>query len=127
MVTPVESNPFPTSDATLATPPNGGGASAAAKAEQLSSRVVQGAHQVLDRVAEKAAPAVERLATGMSGAADVARARADQLTELKERWVTDGRLYVRDHPLAAVAAALAAGLLVGRLMGGRSHRGRYDR
>ncbi len=67
-------------------------------------------------VAEKAVPAVERLRSGVSEASERLQARADQLGQLQERWVEDSRNYVREHPFTSVAAALAAGMLLARLL-----------
>jgi ElaB/YqjD/DUF883 family membrane-anchored ribosome-binding protein len=77
---------------------------------------VQGAHETIDRLAEKAAPAVERLRSGMSGATEKARGGADQLTQMQEEWIATARTCVRDHPLASIGIAVAAGMVLSKLM-----------
>jgi ElaB/YqjD/DUF883 family membrane-anchored ribosome-binding protein len=76
---------------------------------------VQGAHQTIDRLAEQAAPHVQRLEEKLTGADDVLHERADQLREVGEGYVRSLRESVRENPLAAVGAALVLGLLVARL------------
>jgi ElaB/YqjD/DUF883 family membrane-anchored ribosome-binding protein len=78
--------------------------------------VVQGAHDTIDRIAEKAAPAVERLRSSMSDATDRARGGADQLTQMQEEWMATARTCVRDHPLASIGIAVAAGMVLCKLM-----------
>jgi ElaB/YqjD/DUF883 family membrane-anchored ribosome-binding protein len=99
-----EVNPFPTTE----TAPVGEPSSTLAS-DDMVNRAAQTAHRAVDRVAEKAAPAVERATTAL-------QARADQLGELQERWVVESRTYVREHPFTSVAAALAAGMLLARLL-----------
>jgi len=72
------------------------------------SRVVRGAHDTLDRLAESAAPHVQRLQEGVGG-------RAAQVKEVGDEWAESLRCTVRDNPLAAVATALALGVLIARL------------
>jgi ElaB/YqjD/DUF883 family membrane-anchored ribosome-binding protein len=78
--------------------------------------MVQGAHDAVDRVAEKAGPAVERLRAGVHGAAEAMQVRADHLAALSDEWMEACRSSVRQHPLAAVALAVVAGVAVGRLL-----------
>jgi ElaB/YqjD/DUF883 family membrane-anchored ribosome-binding protein len=88
----------------------------AAEAERdLMRRVVQGAHEAIDRIADKAIPAVERLKGTYDDAADTLRARADQAVDLKDEWTESLRLTVRQHPLAAIGTALAIGAILARL------------
>jgi ElaB/YqjD/DUF883 family membrane-anchored ribosome-binding protein len=81
----------------------------------LFGRVVQGAHATIDRLAETAAPHVHRLQDGMAEASDSLQARAGQARETGGEWAETLRCTVRENPLAAVATALAVGLLVARL------------
>jgi ElaB/YqjD/DUF883 family membrane-anchored ribosome-binding protein len=102
-----------------ATPGNlggGNGGPTAASTDPTMSRVVQGAHDVVDRLAEKAAPVVDKLKSRMSGAGESLRGNADQLSQMQEEWIATARTCVRDHPLASVAVAVAAGMVLSKLM-----------
>lgn len=126
-----EPTPFPTSSSSPATPaPSGTGAvsptaspssgsngssTANGPAGDVLSRVVQGAHSAIDRMAETAAPAVQRVQDGVQTAGDTLSRKADDARELGDEWAESLRCTVRDHPLAAVATALAVGVLIARL------------
>jgi ElaB/YqjD/DUF883 family membrane-anchored ribosome-binding protein len=75
----------------------------------MLGRVVQGAHQTLDRLADTAAPHVQRLQEGL----DVG---TEQVKEIGDQWAQSLRCSVRENPLTAVATAMAVGVLVARLM-----------
>lgn len=117
MTTTTANSPFPTStpsSAMPATPSTDSKAAAPASGDALH-RVVQGAHTAIDRMAETAAPAVQRLQDGVQAAGDTLSQRADDARALGEEWVDSLRGTVREHPLAALATALAVGVLVARL------------
>jgi len=72
-------------------------------------RVSDGAHRVVDSAADRAAALADRFGE-----------KADELLEMKEDWVETTRTYVRDHPVAALGIALAAGYVLSAIMrGGR--------
>lgn len=79
-------------------------------------RAVQGAHSMVDRVAEKAGPAVDRIRSGVDTASAALESGMDTLSQTQERWVENCRVCVRDHPLASVGVAVAAGILLSRLI-----------
>jgi|GEM_PF-1228915 len=91
----------------------------ATSAEDRVNRLAQGAHAAVDRIAEKAIPAVQRLRGGANSAAATLRTRADDLDGMQRRWVESSRGCVRNHPLVSVGAAVAAGMILSRLMGRR--------
>ena len=115
------------SSASPATPSAGGSGSrttaaadaaidqAAAVERDVMRRVVQGAHEAVDRIADKAIPAVERLRGSYNDAADSLKQRADQAVDLKDEWTESLRTAVREHPLAAIGTALALGVLLAKL------------
>lgn len=112
MASPGET-PFPTTPeaeagATMARPGNGHGS-------EVFERVVQGAHQAIDSLAETAAPHVQRLQQGFSSAGGTLHTRVDQAREVGDEWAESLRVTVRENPLAAVATALAVGVLIARL------------
>lgn len=78
-------------------------------------RVVQGAHHTLDRLAETAAPHVQRLQEGVVAAGETLQSRAHQVREVGDEWADSLRNTVRENPLAAVVTALAVGVLIARL------------
>ena len=78
-------------------------------------RVVQGAHHTLDRLAETAAPHVQRLQEGVAAAGETLQSRAHQVREVGDEWADSLRNTVRENPLAAVVTALAVGVLIARL------------
>ena len=82
---------------------------------EVLNRVVQGAHHTIDKLAETAAPHVQRLEQGVSSASESLHARADHVREVGDEWAESLRSTVRENPLAAVATALAVGLLIARL------------
>ena len=85
-----------------------------ARPEQLE-RVVQSAHKAVDRLADTAAPHVQRLQEGMASAASVLTTRTDQARELGDEWAESLRSTVREHPLTALVGAFAVGVLIARL------------
>jgi ElaB/YqjD/DUF883 family membrane-anchored ribosome-binding protein len=82
---------------------------------EMLNRVVQGAHHTIDKLAETAAPHVQRLEQGVASASESLHARADHAREVGDEWAESLRSTVRENPLAAVATALAVGLLIARL------------
>ena len=130
-----ESTPFPSSTGT-ANPSSGGAtglaagmsaaaddgsfrapdsATAGAASGDLMRRVVQGAHATIDRLADTAAPAVSRLQESVSGAGDRLHAGADHMREVGDEWAESLRSTVRENPIASIAIALAAGVLIAKL------------
>ncbi|HEY6133910.1 MAG TPA: hypothetical protein VIW70_08035 [Rubrivivax sp.] len=83
--------------------------------DDMLGRIVRGAHETVDRVAAKAAPVVEQVKGGVNHASEVAHARADQMTQLGDEWTQSLRSTVREHPLAALAVALAVGVVISRM------------
>lgn len=94
---------------------NAGGNSRGTEGADVLGRVVQGAHDAVDRMAESAAPAVQKLQEGVQSAGDSLNQHAQDARNLGEEWCEGLRSAVRDHPLAAVATALAVGVLLTRL------------
>ena len=71
-------------------------------------RVSDGAHRVVDEAANRAGAIADRFGE-----------KADELLEMKEDWLEATRGYVRDHPVAALGIAVAAGYVLSALMRGR--------
>ena len=63
-------------------------------------RVSSTAHDAVDRVAQTASQYAERFGE-----------QAEALMEMKDNWVEGARDYVREHPIAALGIAAAAGYL----------------
>jgi len=82
---------------------------------ELLGRVVDTAHQTIDRLADRVAPHVGKLEEGMHGAGDLLHERADQMRDIGGEWIDSMRTSVREHPIAAVGIALAVGMLVARM------------
>lgn len=81
----------------------------------LMDRVVRGAHETVDQLADKAEPVLQRLQEGAGSATDTLNARVDQARAMGDEWAESLRASVRDNPLAAVGTALALGLIIARL------------
>lgn len=81
----------------------------------MLDRVVRGAHETVDRLAETVAPHVQRLSQGFDQAGDTMHSRAGEMRDLGDEWTASLRTTVREHPVAAVVAALALGVLLARL------------
>lgn len=81
-------------------------------AEQVDEQirwVVQGAHEGVDHLAEVAKPHVHQLHSQL-------QAVGDALDVNTEEWVAQARQSIREHPLGAVAAAVAVGLVLARIV-----------
>lgn len=77
--------------------------------------VVKGAHEVIDRLADGAMPAVTQLGDSASSAEHRLQAKAEQLLRKRNEWLERSRTAVRRKPLAAIAAALTLGIVIGRI------------
>lgn len=82
-------------------------------------RVVQGAHDALDRAAERARPAVDKLRGTLGSGESLLGERAEEWKAMQEQYLTQFRGFVREHPVATVAGALVAGMLLSRMMDDR--------
>lgn len=108
--------PWPTNDNRMRLPdPSPESDMAASEALGLLENTAQGAHDTIDRVADSAIPAVQRLGESVSAAKAAMHANADQLRETRDEWVEGARCTVRSNPLAAVATAFALGVLFARI------------
>jgi ElaB/YqjD/DUF883 family membrane-anchored ribosome-binding protein len=77
--------------------------------EPTSSR---GAEQTIERAGSSAHQAVERVA-------QTASQYAEEWLEMKDNWVEGARDYVREHPVAALGMAVAAGYILSMIMRSR--------
>lgn len=100
------------------TAPTTPGAGTGAEGSTLD-RVVQGAHDALDRAAERARPAVDKLRGTLGSGESLLGERVDEWKAMQEQYLTQFRGFVREHPVATVAGALVAGVLLSRLMDDR--------
>jgi ElaB/YqjD/DUF883 family membrane-anchored ribosome-binding protein len=82
---------------------------------QGSSNVAEKSGLNLDRIADTAHQTVDRFASAASTAAGRLSEKSDELLQLKDQVVDQTRGYVKEHPLATVAIALAIGMLLSRL------------
>jgi ElaB/YqjD/DUF883 family membrane-anchored ribosome-binding protein len=76
--------------------------------DQNIERASGTAHQAIDRVAETASAYAERFGE-----------KAEEWLEMKDNWVEGAREYVREHPIAALGMAAAAGYILSMLMRSR--------
>ncbi|WP_263769552.1 DUF883 family protein [Propionivibrio soli] len=88
----------------------------AAAAESAVNRAAEGAHAAVDRVAEKAGPAVENIRGRVNAAGEALHHTIEELDAMQERWLEECRGCVREHPILSVGVAIAAGMLLGRLL-----------
>ncbi len=66
------------------------------------------AHETIDRVSQTASAYAERFGE-----------KAEEWLEMKDNWVEGAREYVREHPVAALGIAAAAGYILSMLMRSR--------
>lgn len=83
--------------------------------QDLLNRVTETAHGAVDRFADKAGPAVQKLESGVVHANEVLHDQAHRMREMGDEWTNSARNSVRQHPLTAVFLALAVGVLVARV------------
>jgi len=90
-----------------------------------------GAHEAIDKVSGAARPVVGRIASGAhhavdqfasaaGQAADTLGVTGEQLNNAQVRAMEQCRGYLRDHPVASLGIAVAAGFLLSRLVSWRS-------
>ena len=87
---------------------------AAASAYGTVDHVAQGAHDTVDRIAGKAGSALDRASSAASDVQTSAHTKYEDF--INGEWAESAREEVRARPLAAVGIALAAGLLLSRLL-----------
>jgi ElaB/YqjD/DUF883 family membrane-anchored ribosome-binding protein len=71
-------------------------------------RASQGAHHAVDRATDAASSVAGRFGDTVDQLVE----KRDALMELPENWIEGARDYVREHPVASVGIALAAGYLL---------------
>jgi len=96
-------------------PAESGSNGAAAHQQPLTDRMTQGAHQTIDRLAETAAPHIERVEGALADASGHVKDQVRQVREKGDEWADDLRATVRRNPLSAVAVAMAIGALIARI------------
>ena len=73
------------------------------------------AHGSIDRLSSGAHDVVERASGAAVMAAEQLGAKSQELLAARDQWMNATRGYVKEHPLAALGVALAAGYLLSRL------------
>ena len=89
------------------------------------------AHRTIDSASDVARPALDSIISGAHGAVDRAGnaathaggtlgAKGEQLNAGTQRMVDQAQGYVREHPVASLGMAVAAGYFLSRLLSSRS-------
>lgn len=76
--------------------------------------LVEGAHAAIDKLADVAGPTVDRIAAAFSKPSGKASS-AGQSDDERGTWLSDVKDIAREHPIATVAVALAAGAIYMKL------------
>jgi hypothetical protein len=87
----------------------------AQKSCDVAGEIGDRAHAGIDRLSAGAHHAVDRVASGAAEAADQLDLKKEEWSAAAGEWMDTTRDYVREHPVAALAVALAAGYLLSRL------------
>jgi hypothetical protein len=100
-------------------PPAGGGSAVAPSSTQepadLMAEAVQGAHNMIDSLAQKAAPYLHRLGEDGPDTGDMLADGLEHLGAMHHEWADSLRGSVRANPLASVGTALVLGMLISRV------------
>lgn len=88
---------------------------ATSSAHETIDRVSAAARPGVDRVASTAHRAVDRMAGMASQAADSLTVQSQKLKDAQGKMMATSRTYVRDHPIASIGIAVAAGFLISRM------------
>jgi ElaB/YqjD/DUF883 family membrane-anchored ribosome-binding protein len=75
--------------------------------------------KTLERASSTAHDAIDRATQTASQYAERFGEKAEEWLELKDNWVEGAREYVREHPVAALGIAVAAGYVLSMLMRSR--------
>ena len=89
---------------------------ASSSAHSAIDKVSSAVRPAMDRMADGAHQAVDKVALTASDAAESLAIRAKQLKDGHARMTETCRGYVRANPLASLGVALAAGLILSRLI-----------
>ena len=89
--------------------------SVADRTKSTVDRAAQSAHEAIDKLASKAGPAIDKLRSTTSQYSDTLRQKAGQFGEMEEQWLENGRSYVRENPLTAVAIGVLAGIVIAKI------------
>ena len=73
----------------------------------------------IERASSTAHDAIDRATQTASAYAERFGEKAEEWLELKDTWVEGAREYVREHPVAALGIAVAAGYVLSMLMRSR--------
>ena len=94
---------------------NASGSKTSPDGSELVARVAQGLHETVDRMADKATPAVQKLESTVIHANESMHDQLHRARDLSDEWTTSLRGTVREHPLTSIVVALAAGALIARI------------
>lgn len=85
------------------------------KTRDTTAALGEHAHAGIDRLSAGAHRTVDRVGSTAADAADQFDAKREEWSDAAGEWVDATRGYVRDHPVASLALALAAGYLLSRV------------
>lgn len=108
------SNDYATGSATAAG--TGTATGIGATAGETLDRAMRDAQDTASRLGDRTAAATEHMKANLGQAGEALSAGLDDLNALQEEWMAGARAYIQEHPLVAVAGALAAGMLLARLL-----------
>ena len=89
---------------------------ASAGAHDAIDRVSDAARPMVDRLASGAHQAVDKLASAAGQAAETLGVKGEQLKNAQAQALEQARLYVREHPVASLGIAVAAGFVLSRVL-----------
>lgn len=92
---------------------------ATAGAHDKITSATEAARPAVDRIASSAHEVVDRVAGVATQAADTLGIKGDQIKSAQEKLVESAREYMREHPVATLSVAVAAGFVLSRLLSSR--------
>ena len=85
----------------------------------MASNTQGSTDKTIDRASTSAHEAVDRVTQTATAYAERFGEKAEEWLEMKDNWVEGAREYVREHPIAALGIAAAAGYILSMLMRSR--------
>jgi ElaB/YqjD/DUF883 family membrane-anchored ribosome-binding protein len=92
---------------------------AMAGAHETINTVSEAARPTVDRIATSAHEAVDKVAGVAAHAAEALGVKGDQIKSAEQKLVESAREYMREHPVATLGVAVAAGFVLSRLLSSR--------